>query len=94
MRADGLRIGDRIRIVRLPGIGVEGYYLHPDTRRVFRKLIERRTAVRIARIEHGMPWYDCRFRKTKGSWESHSLAVCELDNNWVLVRRRGGRPRR
>lgn len=89
MKASELRIGDRIRIVRLPGAGVKGYYLHRDTKRVFTKLIERGTSVRIARIEHGNPWYDCRVRKNNGQWESHSLAVCDLDDNWVLVRRRG-----
>jgi hypothetical protein len=45
--------------------------------------------VRIARIdEYGSPWYACRFRTTSGQWEWHDLAVCDLDNNWVMVESR------
>jgi hypothetical protein len=84
-----LKVGDRIRIIKMPGEGVPGYYLHPDTGRVFKKLIARGWAVRIARVdEYGSPWYTCRFRLRKGQWESHHLAVCDLDNNWVMVKPR------
>lgn len=84
-----LGVGDRIRIIGIPGAGVPGYYLHPDTKRVFKKLVARRRSVRIARIdEYGSPWYVCRFRKKNGQWEWHSLAVCGLDNNWVRVKSR------
>jgi len=81
-----LKVGDRIRIIKLPGEGVPGYYLHPDTKRVFKKLVARGRSVRIARIdEYGSPWYNCRFRIKSGRWEYHDLAVCNLDNNWVRV---------
>ena len=81
-----LRVGDRIRIIRLPGEGVPGYYLHPDTRRVFKKLMARGRSVRIARIDgQGVTWFACRFRLKSGHWEWHELSVCELDNNWVRV---------
>jgi len=81
-----LRVGDRIRIIGLPGASVPGYYLHPGTRRVFKKLIARKSSVRVARIdEYGSPWYTCRFRMNDGGWESHDLAVCEGDDNWVKV---------
>jgi hypothetical protein len=53
------------------------------------KLIARRRSVRIARIdEYGSPWYTCRFRTRGGKWEWHDLAVCKLDNNWVIVKPR------
>jgi hypothetical protein len=81
-----LRVGDRIRIIKLPGADVPGYCLHPDTKRVFKKLIARGRSVRIARIDgYGSPWYTCRFRMKSGLWEWHDLAVCDLDNNWVRV---------
>ncbi len=89
MKPGDLRVGDRIRIVGIPGEGVPGYYLHRDTRRVFKKLVARRRPVRIAWIdEYGSPWYRYRFRTKGGRWESHHLAVLEGETNWVLVRRR------
>lgn len=81
-----LGIGDRIKIIKMPGEGVPGYYLDPDTKRVFKKLIARGRSLRIARIdEYGTPWYACRFRMNSGRWEWHDLAVSELDDNWVWV---------
>lgn len=73
----------------MPGEGVSNYYLHSDTKYVFKKLIVRRRAVRIARIdEYGSPWYTCRFRMKNGRWEYHYLAICDFDNNWVRVKPR------
>ena len=93
MSPSDLRVGDRIRIVVLPGVGVPGYYLHRDTRAVFKKLIARARSVRIARIdEDGLPWYACRFRMKSGRWEWHYLAVCDSDNNWVPVKPRRKKP--
>jgi hypothetical protein len=83
-----LKVGDRIRIIAIPGEGVPGYYMHRDTRRVFKKLIARGRSVRIARIEWDMPWYICRFRMKNGKWEGHFLAVCVGDNNWLRVKPR------
>lgn len=81
-----LRVGDRIRIIRLPGEGVPGYFLHPDTRRVFKKLMARGRSVRIARIDgQGAPWFACRFRRKGERLEWHELAVCQSDKNWVRV---------
>src|SRR5438552_4184044 len=89
IRPSDLRIGDRIRIIGIPGAGVAGYYLHADTKRAFDKLIARRRSVRIDRIdEYGSPWYTCRFRTKAGRWEWHLFAVCNLDNNWVSVKSR------
>jgi hypothetical protein len=86
-RPGDLKVGDRIRIIGMPGVGVPDYYLHRDTRRTFRMLVARRRPVRIAWIdEFGSPWYTCRFRTKGGACERHDLAVCDLDNNWVLVK--------
>ena len=88
MTSDDLKVGDRIRIIAIPGDGVPGYYMHRDTRRVFKKLIARKRSVRIDRIEWDMPWYTCRFRTKNGKWETHFLGVAPDDNNWVMVKPR------
>jgi hypothetical protein len=89
MSPSQLRVGDRIRIIGIPGEGVPNYYLHRDTKRVFKMLIARGRSVRISEIdEYGLPWYTCRFRTRSGRWEWHYLAVCDLDNNWVKVKPR------
>jgi hypothetical protein len=83
-----LRIGDRIRIIGIPGEGVPGYFLHRDTRRFYKKLMARARSVRIYEIdEHGYPWFQCRFRLKNGQWEYHHLMVTE-DDKWVKVKPR------
>ena len=81
-------MGDRIRIIAVPGEGVPGYYIHPDTRRAYKKLIARRRSVRIARIAYGCPWFDFRFRMKDGRTEWHTMAISEMDDNWVAVKLR------
>jgi hypothetical protein len=89
MKASDLKLGDRIRITRVPGEGVPGYFIHRDTVYVYKKLIVRGRSVRIRRIdEYGSPWYICRFKTRRGAWETHYLAVYDSDNNWVPVRSR------
>ena len=89
MKPRDLKVGDRIRIIGIPGQGVPGYFLHRDTRRVFNKLIARGRPVRIAWIdEYGAPWYACRFRLKNGRWERHYLGVYDLDYNWIKVKPR------
>src|SRR5207245_10643966 len=79
------RVGDRIRIVRMPsGSDRPGYYFHQDTRRLYKRLIARRRPVRVSRIdESGIPWVQCRFRRKNATWEHHWLAV--NDDSWVCV---------
>ncbi|HKB05967.1 MAG TPA: hypothetical protein VKD90_27480 [Gemmataceae bacterium] len=83
-----LRIGDRIRVVRMPSdADATDYFFAPETRRLYRKLIARGRSLRIFQIdEHGLPWVACRFHRRDGSWEHHWLAV--NDDSWVPVRRR------
>lgn len=89
MKVSELRIADRIRIVGVPGDGVPGYLISPETIRVYRKLLARNRSVRIRETdEFGSPWYLCRFKKPSGAWEEHSLAVFDTDNNWKPVRHR------
>jgi hypothetical protein len=83
-----LRVGDRIRIIRMPYDAVTpGYAFLPETRRLYKKLIARGRSVRIFQIdEYGHPWIRCRFQKRNGSWEHHWLAV--NDDSWERVRNR------
>jgi hypothetical protein len=84
-----LRVGDRIRIIRLPTEWniVPGYHVPPCTRRLYKRLITRRRPVRISEIdEWGLPWIHCKFRRPNGGWEYHFLAV--NDDSWVRVKSR------
>jgi hypothetical protein len=94
MKAGELKIGDRIKIIGVPGDGVPGYVILQETVRVYKKLVVRNRPVRIREIdEFGAPWYICRFKKRDGTWEEHWLAVFATDNNWILVKRRKPRKR-
>jgi hypothetical protein len=81
-----LRVGDRIRIVKMPwDANAPGRIFMPETRRLFKKLIARRRSVRVFQIdEYGKPWIQCRFQRRNGTWEHHSLAVD--DDSWVRVK--------
>jgi hypothetical protein len=89
MKASDLKIGDRIRIIGVPGNGIPGYVIMPETVRVYKKLVARNLPVRICEIdEFGAPWYVCRFKKPNGTWEEHFLAVFDTDGNWKPVQQR------
>jgi len=83
-----LKVGDRIRIVGFPRIDRPGY-ISRDMKRVLKKLIARRRPVVISEVDEHAPWYSVRFRTKNGTLEWHFLAVCEGDDNWVLVKQRG-----
>jgi hypothetical protein len=84
----GLRVGDRIRFVAMPPEWDRpGYYVHRDTRRLVRRLIERRRPLRVSKVdEWGVPWVECRFRRPAGGWVYHSLSI--IESGWVRVRSR------
>jgi hypothetical protein len=86
MKASELKVGDKIRIVAIPGEGIPNYTLHRDTRSVYKKIIARKRSVRIYEIdEYNQPWYAVKFYRKNGKWEHHILAVMEDDTNWVPV---------
>jgi len=84
-----LRVGDRIRIVKLPSYPPASWFKKfPETRRLDRKLIARNRAVKVYQIDKfGVPWICCVFRDKRTGWECHFLAVD--DDSWVKVKRRG-----
>jgi hypothetical protein len=87
-----LRIGDRVRFVRIPGEDIPAYHLHAETKRAYRMVIARGRAVRVYEIDDwGIPWVQFRLKDKRGRWEYHSMAL--NDDSWVAVRplkRRGG----
>jgi hypothetical protein len=88
-----LRVGELIRIVRVPEEFDEpGYVIAPDTRRLFARLVAERRSHRIAWIDDwGVPSIDLRFRRTRSGTLIHeSLDI--IEDCWVRVRRRRGRP--
>jgi hypothetical protein len=72
-----LEIGDKIRLIEIPPEFLqEGYYIHRNTMRVYKKLLARRRPLRIWMMdEYGHPWIQCRFQRKDGQWEHHTLAV-------------------
>ncbi len=80
-----LRVGDRVRVVRMPsGIDAPGYVFHRATRHLYQRLIDRRRSSRVFEVdERGLPWMRCRFRGKDGSWVYHWLAI--NDDSWVRV---------
>jgi hypothetical protein len=83
-----IRVGDQIRIVRMPeAFSRPGYRVHADTKWVFKKLIARGRPLRVSEIdEQGLPWVNCRFRMSNGTWRYDSLAI---DNDaWEKVKKR------
>ena len=83
-----LRVGERIRIVHMPSdFARPGYFVHRSTRRIYRRLIDRRRSVRIHRIdEYNMPWIHCQCRRKDGRIEYHYLLINH--DGWVRVKPR------
>jgi len=84
-----LRVGDRIRIVRMPSeTSMDGYKLPRDTRRLYKLLIARKKVLHIHEIDKRwkLPWVWCRLRQKNGRLEQHLLAV--NDDSWEPVKSR------
>jgi hypothetical protein len=87
-----LRVGDRVRLTEVPPEFLqEGYHIHKDTMRVYKRLVARRRPLRVYEIdEYGHPWVECRFRRKNGKYEIHWLAFNH--DGIVKVKRRSTRP--
>lgn len=79
-----LKVGDQVRLVAIPPEFLrEGYGIHKETMRLYKKLLARRRPLRVFQIcDWGLPWIRCRFQRKNGQWEWHSLAI----NHGGLVR--------
>ena len=78
-----LRVGDRIRFVRMPVGDREQFEKTGDdfTVRVLQRLIDGAVVCTIARIdEYGLPWFDYAFVNDSGEDEDHALAVMDGDS--------------
>jgi hypothetical protein len=83
-----LKVGSKIRIVSLPGIGILNYCMHWETVEAYEKLIARKRAVRISEITvDGLPWFEFKL-KHAGKMEHHRMCVAPDDMNWVPVKSR------
>jgi hypothetical protein len=90
-----LTVGDRVRILAIPGADRPDYFLHQDTKRAYKTLVARRRSVRICKIgEDGLPWFDFRIKLKNGIVEYHSMCIMPDDDNWVIVKHRQAEKRR
>lgn len=86
-----LKVGDRIRIVRLPSAAsmsvANGHVLPADTRRFYKRLMALKKRLTISEIDgDGRPWIQCTLRRKGGGLDYHFLAVD--DDSWVRVKSR------
>jgi hypothetical protein len=81
-----LKVGDRIRIVRLPSAAsMGGYVLPANTRRFYKRLIALKKRLTVYEIDRqGLPWIQCALRRKDGGLDCHFLAV--NDDSWVRVK--------
>ncbi len=71
-----LRPGDAIRILDIPGRDVPGYLLFDETRALYERLIQKRTALRIHHINDlGYPYICYQLRDESGGWVYHDLMI-------------------
>lgn len=83
-----LKLGDRIRIVRIPSLFSEPHYHNgewDETFALYRESISSKVVLTISEFdESGRPWVECESQDTNGNTISNSLAMD--DDSWVRVR--------
>ncbi|HEX8915770.1 MAG TPA: hypothetical protein VF796_25675 [Humisphaera sp.] len=92
-RVRPLKVGDRIRIVRLPpDWETAEYKVSREMRSLYRTLIARRRPVTITEIDFDVPWIHCQTREKDGRKVLHWVVID--DGCWVRVvpRRRPREP--
>jgi hypothetical protein len=71
-----LRVGDRIRLVRLPTDFFVWPSLWRETKDAYRYLLNRRSPVTVFQIdEYGYPWVAFQFRNKRGKMGYHWMAM-------------------
>lgn len=88
-----LKIGDRIRLLRVPQGDVdqrerelhEGLEDAGWTADTIERIIAQDPVVTISSIdEYGLPWFDYGLKSSNGEVEHHSLAIME-DESWCMA---------
>jgi hypothetical protein len=83
-----LKEGDRVRLVCFPTEYLPAHTLHPETRLLYHRLLERRRSVRVSKIDDdGLPWIQCQFRGDDGEWDYHYLLI-GTESGWTRIRPR------
>jgi hypothetical protein len=88
-----LKIGDRIRLLRVPQCDLkqrerelrEGRRDAGWTADTIERIIAQDPIVTVSLIdEYGQPWFDCDLIRADGSVEGHTLAILE-DESWCMA---------
>jgi hypothetical protein len=83
--AHQLKIGDRVRVIRLPPIWKRpDWHVPADTRRIYRLMISRRRAVRVYDVDRYGAWVRLIVRARSGRIHHHSITLD--DGCWVRVK--------
>jgi hypothetical protein len=87
MKPRALKLGDRVRVVRLPPMwATPGCRVPASTRRIYKLMISRRRAVRIFEVNYTGAWVRELVRGWGGRLEHHHITLD--DGCWVRVRHR------
>ena len=82
-----LKLGDRIRIVRIPSLFDAAHYHNgewDDTFDLYHRLIQNRSVLVISEFDdQNRPWVEYSEIEPDGTENGHSLAVD--DDSWVLL---------
>ena len=87
-----LKIGDRIRLLRVPALDLEqrerelreGREDAGWTADTIERILAQDPVVTISRIdEYGMPWFEYQLKGPGGRVEDHALAIME-DESWCF----------
>ncbi len=79
-----LRVGDRVRIIRMPtDFSRPGYYVHENTVALYQHLIDEGCIVVVTEIDdQGLPRIEFEWETAEGT-EYHGLAI--NDDSWERV---------
>lgn len=71
-----LKVGDRVRVVRLPPAWFSpGFHVPSDTRRIYKLMISRRRAVRINEVDEHGAWVQLHVRDNRDRIVRHFVTL-------------------
>jgi hypothetical protein len=90
MEEKTLKVGERVRLVRLPPVWAEPWHHVPwSTREAYRRLMARRRPLRVDLVDEFGAWVRGRLRSRAGRIHEHLFVLDE--GCWVRVMSRKGR---